>query len=148
MLIDIILSILDELTLVLTNLGLSYFENHRRPRTDGFWQSQLIRISTVFHSAPIILYILTCQDWYLIALFRLWLAHFNNTATQLSVPHFFDISIKKISFFLIWKMLILLTNVVKKSLETVFDCHLSPDRRQMAIENTVSSAFWSVFVNC
>ena len=36
----------------------------------------------------------------------------------------------------------------QKSLETdsVFDCHLSPDWRQMAIKNTVSSDFWSTFV--
>ena len=39
------------------------------------------------------------------------------------------------------KTLILLTNVDQKSFETVFDCQLSPDRRQMAIENTVSSDF-------
>ena len=36
------------------------------------------------------------------------------------------------------KSLILSANVDKKSLETVFDWHLSPDWRQMAIKNTVS----------
>ena len=35
-----------------------------------------------------------------------------------------------------------------KSLETVFDCHLWPDWRQMTIENTVSSDFRSAFVDC
>ena len=30
----------------------------------------------------------------------------------------------------------------------VFDCHLSPDRRQMAIENTISSDFSSLFIDC
>ena len=51
------------------------------------------------------------------------------------------------------KTLILSTNVDKKSLETEFwlpfvasHCHLSPDWRQMAIKNTVSRDFWSVFV--
>ena len=29
---------------------------------------------------------------------------------------------------------------------SVFDCHLSPDWRQMAIENSVSNDFWSTFV--
>ena len=36
-----------------------------------------------------------------------------------------------------------LTNVDQKSLETVFDCHLSPYWRQMSIKNTVSSNFHS-----
>ena len=40
------------------------------------------------------------------------------------------------------KLFILSTNVGQKSLEIVFfDCHLSPDWRQMAIKNTVSSDF-------
>ena len=48
------------------------------------------------------------------------------------------------------KTLIPSTNADKKSLETeFFDSHLSPDWRQMAIENTVSSDFFlSVFVDC
>ena len=37
--------------------------------------------------------------------------------------------------------LILSTNVDQKSPETENDCHLSPDWRQMAIENTVSRVF-------
>ena len=36
---------------------------------------------------------------------------------------------------------ILSRNVDQKSLETVFDCHLSPHWQQMAIENTVSIDF-------
>ena len=36
---------------------------------------------------------------------------------------------------------ILLWNVDKKSIESVFDCHLSPHWRQMAFENTVSINF-------
>ena len=40
------------------------------------------------------------------------------------------------------KTLILSTNVDKKIVRnSVFDCHLSPGWRQMAIENTVSSDF-------
>ena len=39
------------------------------------------------------------------------------------------------------KTLILSTNVDQKSIETVYDCHLSPVGRQMAIEKTVSSDF-------
>ena len=41
------------------------------------------------------------------------------------------------------KTLILLTNVDKKKFRNcrVFNCHLSPDWQQMAIENTVSSDF-------
>ena len=35
------------------------------------------------------------------------------------------------------KTLIPSTNVDENSLETVFDCHLSPNWRQMTIENTV-----------
>ena len=46
------------------------------------------------------------------------------------------------------KTLILSTDVDQNSCETVFDCHLSPDWRQMAIENTVSSDFRSAFVDC
>ena len=47
------------------------------------------------------------------------------------------------------KMSILSQNKDQKSLETrVFDCHLSPYWRQMAIKNTVSSDFLSAFVNC
>ena len=40
-------------------------------------------------------------------------------------------------------MLTLWTNIDKKSLETVFYCHLS-----IAIENTVSSDFLSTLVDC
>ena len=41
------------------------------------------------------------------------------------------------------KMLKLSTNVDKKSLETrVFDCHFSPNWRQMAIKNTVPIDFY------
>ena len=40
------------------------------------------------------------------------------------------------------KMLLLSKNIDKKSLETeFFYCHFSPDWRQMAIKNTVSSDF-------
>ena len=46
------------------------------------------------------------------------------------------------------KTLILLTRVDKKILgNRVFDCHLSPDWRQMAIKNTASIVFLSVFVD-
>ena len=30
----------------------------------------------------------------------------------------------------------------------VFDCHLSPDWRQMAIEKNISNDFSSAFINC
>ena len=47
------------------------------------------------------------------------------------------------------KTLILSMNLDEKSLETeFFYCHLSPNWQQMAIENTVSRDFWSVFVDC
>ena len=36
----------------------------------------------------------------------------------------------------------------KIAIKRVFDCHLSPHWRQMAIENTVSIEFWSAFVDC
>ena len=35
----------------------------------------------------------------------------------------------------------------KTARNSVFDCHLSPGRRQMAIENSVSNDFRSVFVD-
>ena len=40
------------------------------------------------------------------------------------------------------KTILLSANVDQKSLETDFDCHLSPDWRQMAIENSVSIDFF------
>ena len=46
------------------------------------------------------------------------------------------------------KTLIISTNLDQKSLETEHSiAMLSPDWRQMVIENTVSSDFWSVFVD-
>ena len=39
------------------------------------------------------------------------------------------------------RTLILSTNINKNARNIVFDCHLSPDRRQKAIDNTVSSYF-------
>ena len=46
-------------------------------------------------------------------------------------------------------MPMLSTNVDKKIIRNrVFICHLSSDWRQMTIENTVSSIFLSVFVDC
>ena len=41
-------------------------------------------------------------------------------------------------------------NTVSSNLETansVFDCHLSPVGPQMAVENSVSNDFWSIFVD-
>ena len=38
--------------------------------------------------------------------------------------------------------------LIKNTLNRVLDCHLSPEWRQMAIENTVSTIFWSAFVDC
>ena len=47
------------------------------------------------------------------------------------------------------KTQILSRNVDKNSLETEFSIAiLSPNRRQMTIENTVSIDFWSAFVDC
>ena len=43
---------------------------------------------------------------------------------------------------------ILSRNVEQKWLEKVFDCHLSPQWRQMATENTVSINFLSAVVDC
>ena len=40
------------------------------------------------------------------------------------------------------KTLMLSTSVDQKSSETAFGCHLSPDWRQMAIENTVANDFY------
>ena len=41
-----------------------------------------------------------------------------------------------------WQSKTLLSmDIDQKSLETVFDCHLSPFGRQMAIENAVSKSF-------
>ena len=47
------------------------------------------------------------------------------------------------------KTLILSKNVDQNSLETEFSiCHLSPNWRQMAIKNTVSSDFLFTFIDC
>ena len=42
-----------------------------------------------------------------------------------------------------WKTSIVSRNVDQRVRNRVFECHLSPDWRQMAIENTVSSVFLS-----
>ena len=39
------------------------------------------------------------------------------------------------------------TNTDQISIETVFDCHLSPVWRQMAIQNSVSNDFSSTFLD-
>ena len=38
--------------------------------------------------------------------------------------------------------------ILKINRNSVFECHLSPNWRQMATKNTVSFYFWSAFVDC
>ena len=73
---------------------------------------------------------------------KIWNSIFNNDFSQ--VLYLFTTPDRQQS-----KTLILSTKVESKIIIIrVFDCHLLPDWLQMAIKNTVSSDFWSTFVDC
>ena len=47
-----------------------------------------------------------------------------------------------------WKMLFTINERgLRIARHSVFDCHLSPDRPQIAIKNSISNDFWSTFVD-